>query len=149
MGMTDEEIYLKYRDELVRYAAVLVGPSDAEDVLSSVVTRLYRSKRSLTGIESPRPYLMRAVLNESLNRKMQRTSRPLVEVPVEPVRSDPGVLAAVFTLPVRQRAATYLTFWCGMNSSEVGELMGCQPATVRRYVYLAKRRLAEVLDDEE
>ena len=42
-GMTDEEIYVKYRDELIRYATVLVGPSDAEDVLSSVVTRLYRS----------------------------------------------------------------------------------------------------------
>lgn len=36
IGMTDEEIYLKYRDELIRYAAVLVGPSDAEDVLPSL-----------------------------------------------------------------------------------------------------------------
>jgi hypothetical protein len=31
IGMTVEEIYVEYRDELVRCAPVLVGLSDAED----------------------------------------------------------------------------------------------------------------------
>jgi RNA polymerase sigma-70 factor (ECF subfamily) len=149
MGMTDEEIYLKYRDELIRYAAALIGPSDAEDVLSSVLTRLYRSRRSLADIESARPYLMKSVLNESMNRRKRAPSLPLRDIAVEPVRSHPEVLHAVTALPTRQRAATYLTFWCGLNSGEAGELMGCRPATVRRYVHLAKRRLAEVLNDDE
>jgi RNA polymerase sigma-70 factor (ECF subfamily) len=147
--MTDEEIYVKYRDELVRYAAVLVGPSDAEDVLSSVLTRLYKSRRSLTGIESVRPYLMKSVFNESMNRKKAARGWPLREVAVTPAVSQPEVLEAVAALPMRQRAATYLTFWCGFSSNEAGELMGCRPATVRRYVHLAKRKLAEVLDHDE
>jgi len=146
---TDEEIYLKYRDELVRYATALVGPSDADDVLSSVLTRVYRSRRTLTGLESARPYLMKAVLNESLNRKSTKRNEPLFEMAVDPVRSQPEVLQAVKSLPTQQRAAVYLTFWCGMESGEVGELMGCRPATVRRYVFLAKRKLAEVLIDGE
>ena len=99
--MTDEEIYLKYRDELIRYATVLVGPSDAEDVLSSVLTRLYRSKRSLGGIEFPRPYLMKAVLNESLNQRRHRDDQPLAVIAVESTRSGPEVLEAVLSLPTR------------------------------------------------
>lgn len=150
MGMTtDEEIYLKYRDELVRYATVLVGSTDADDVLSSVLTRVYKSRRTLTTLESARPYLMKAVLNESLNRRATPGTQSLFEMAVESVRSQPEVLRAVLLLPTQQRAAVYLTFWCGMNSGEVGELMGCRPATVRRYVYLAKRKLAEVLVDDE
>lgn len=84
--MTDEEIYLKYRDELIRYATALVGPSDAEDVLSSVVTRLYRSKRSLGALEFPRPYLMKAVLHEALNWRRHWGDQPLGKVAVEPVQ---------------------------------------------------------------
>jgi len=146
--MTDEEIYLKYRDELIRYATALVGPSDAEDVLSSVLTRLYRSKRSLGTIESPRPYLMKAVLHESLNQRRHTEDQPLRDIGVEPTRSEPEVLRAVISLPTRQRAATYLTYWCGMNSTEVGDLMGCRPATARRYLHLATHKLAGVLNND-
>ncbi|MCJ7780430.1 MAG: sigma-70 family RNA polymerase sigma factor [Acidimicrobiia bacterium] len=146
--MTDEEIYLKYRDELIRYATVLVGPSDAEDVLSSVLTRIYRSRRSLGAIEAPRPYLMKAVLHESLNQRRHMGDQPLGEIAAEPARSEPEVLQAVISLPTRQRAATYLTYWCGMNSTEVGDLMGCRPATARRYVHFATRKLAGVLSND-
>jgi len=146
--MTDEEIYLKYRDELIRYATALVGPSDAEDVLSSVLTRLYQSKRSLVAIESPRPYLMKAVLHESVNQRRHWGNQPLREVGFEPTRSEPEVLRAVMSLPTRQRAATYLTYWCGMNSTEVGDLMGCRPATARRYLHLATHKLAGVLNND-
>lgn len=149
MGMTDEEIYVKYRDELIRYATVLVGPADAEDVLSSVLTRIYNSRRSLSRLENPRPYLMKSVLNESINRRNARHELPLFEVAVDPVRSQPEVLQAVQALPQQQRAAIYLSYWCGMQSNEVGDLMGCRPATVRRYVHLARRKLEAVLNDDE
>jgi RNA polymerase sigma factor (sigma-70 family) len=148
MGMTDEEIYVKYRDELIRYATALVGPSNAEDVLSSVVTRVYRSRRSLSEFDSPRPYLMKAVLNESLNRRKAPHDDVLRDFGVEPRRSQPEVLEAVAALPMQQRAAIYLSYWGGMASKEVGELMGCGSATVRRYVYLAKKKLEAVLNDD-
>jgi DNA-directed RNA polymerase specialized sigma24 family protein len=35
MGVeSDAEIYIKYRDDLLRYATSLVGPDQAEDVVS-------------------------------------------------------------------------------------------------------------------
>jgi len=149
MGVTDEEIYVKYRDELIRYAAVLVGPSDAEDVLSSVVMRALKSGRSLADLNEPRPYLMKAVLHESLNRKKRRRTEDLGDYAVEAKQSQPEVLKAVIDLPTRQRAAIYLSYWGGMNSNEVAEIMGCRPATVRRYVHLAKRKLEAVLSDDD
>lgn len=128
----------------MRYATVLVGPSDAADVVSSVITRLLRSRR-LTDLEEPRSYLMRAVLNESLNRRKQVVGVPLGDYAVEPNRADPDVLAAVVALPPQQRAAVYLTYWGDMTSDEAADLMGCRPATVRRYLHLARRTLEGVL----
>lgn len=69
---------------------------------------------------------MKSVLNESINWRN-----------------------AQHELPQQQRAAIYLSYSCGMPSNEVGDLMGCRPATVRRYVHLARRKLEAVLNDDE
>ena len=148
MGVRDEEIFVKYRDELIRYATVLVGPSDAENVLSSVVLRVLKSGRSLADLDAPRPYLMKAVVHESLNRRKWKRPDSLTDFAVEPNRSHPDVLQAVIDLPTQQRAAIYLSYWGGMTSGEVAELMGCGPATVRRYIHLAKQKLKAVLNDD-
>lgn len=144
---SDEEIYLKYRDELMRYATALVGPDGAPDVVSSVVTKVLRARKSLTGLREPRPYLMRAVLNESLRYREQNWREPPSLFGVDVVESRPEVLEAVVTLPPRQRAAVYLAYWADLPSHEAAQLMGCRPATMRRYLHLAKRKLREVLDD--
>ena len=149
VGMTDAEVYRKHKDELMRFATALVGPNDAGDILSNVVTRILSSGKSLGDFREPRPYLMRAVLNES--RSLHRSRRPTPVVasadmdPSADIRPD--VLAAVSELPVRQRAVTYLVYWAGMTSDEVGQLLGAKPGTVRRYLHLARKKLAEALDE--
>ena len=40
MSTEDEAIFSKVRDDLVRYATVLVGSNQAEDVVSTVIVRL-------------------------------------------------------------------------------------------------------------
>jgi RNA polymerase sigma-70 factor (ECF subfamily) len=103
----------------------------------------------LTQIDSPRPYLMKAVLNEALNYRSKPPVMEFREFGVEPKRSQPEVLEAVIELPMQQRAAIYLSYWGGMNSSEVADLMGCRAATVRRYVHLAHKKLEAVLTNDE
>ena len=149
-GGMDEGIYRQHKYDLIRYATILVGPSDAEDVLSTVIARVYRSGRTLSDLDAPRPYLMKAVLHESLDRKKKKQSQELllVDQAIEPVKSRPEVLDAVAALPLRQRAAIFLSYWVGMNSTEAAELMGCRPATVRRYVHVAKKKLGAGLDDD-
>lgn len=142
----DETIYRQHKDALVRYAAVLAGPSNAEDIVSSVVTRIYKKHRSLSSLDDPKPYLMRSVLNEAIDRKRRRTEVPLRDQAIEAREARPDVLDAVLTLPLQQRAAVYWTYWEGMTSEQAASQMGCRPSTVRRYLHLARRKLAEVVD---
>lgn len=61
----DAAVWRKHKEELVRYATILVGVDHAEDVLSTVVERILRRNGSLTALDDPRSYLFRAVLDES------------------------------------------------------------------------------------
>ena len=149
-GVSDEQVWRKHRDELVRYASVLVGPSDAEDLLSSVVVRALASTGSLSALDNPRPYLFRALLNEAKNHSRSKARKvPLPTVPEQdPADLRPEVLEAVMRLAPQQRAAVYLTYWKDLGVSEASRLMGCRPGTVKRYLSLARNHLKGVLTYE-
>jgi RNA polymerase sigma factor (sigma-70 family) len=139
------EVYIKHREELLRYATALVGPNQAEDVVSTVVLRAI-GKRSLADMENPRAYLLKGVLNESRGTWRQRRSEQLPEMAV----SDPpieliDVVEAVWRLPIRQRSAVFLFYWEALAVREIAEVMGVGPGTVKRYLHLARKRLKGVL----
>jgi RNA polymerase sigma-70 factor (ECF subfamily) len=146
-GVDDAAIWRKHKEELIRFATVVVGVDQAEDVLSTVVERVLRRKGSLTALDDARPYLFQAVLNESRGRIRRRRvipwERDLVE---DHVGFRPDVALAVGSLPERQRAAVYLTYWWDLSVGEVAELMGCRPGTVKRYLHLSRNRLRKVLE---
>jgi RNA polymerase sigma factor (sigma-70 family) len=147
MELSDEAIYTKLKDDLIRYATALVGPDSAEDVLSTVVLRTLRRRR-LTTLRDPRPYLFRAVLNEA--RNTLRKQQPIVraEEAVEDTHNDDReVVAAIRGLPPRQRAAIYLVYWEDMSIKQAANAMGARPGTVKRYVHMARNTLRGVLDE--
>jgi DNA-directed RNA polymerase specialized sigma24 family protein len=41
--LSDEEVYRKYADDLVRFAMGLVGSCDADDVVSGAILRAFSS----------------------------------------------------------------------------------------------------------
>ncbi|GBE25571.1 RNA polymerase sigma factor [bacterium BMS3Bbin02] len=144
---SDSEIFRKHKDDLVRYAAALVGPDAADDVVSAVVLRLLE-RRSLSDLEDARAYLFRAVLNQARNvGSRRRPSFAVVDAAQPPwPEPQPEVLSAVMNLPLRQRAATFLVYWADLSVAETSRLMGARPGTIKRYLYLARRSLKEVLD---
>jgi DNA-directed RNA polymerase specialized sigma24 family protein len=146
--VSDEEIYAGLRGELTRFARVLVGPDEAPDVVSTVVVRVL-SRRQLSDLDDPKPYLYRAVVNEarSLHRKRVRlTNLVPAALPSNPGPiADSDVLEAVAGLPPQQRAATYLVYWEGFTPTEAAQLLNARPGTVRRCLYLARRHLRRVL----
>lgn len=146
-GVDDAAIWRKHKEELIRYATILVGADHSEDVLSTVVERILRRHGSLSYLDDARPYLFRAVLNESRGRIRRRRAIPWEREFVEDhIGFRPDVAAAVGSLPERQRAAVYLTYWRDLPVSEVANLMGCRPGTVKRYLHLSRDRLKEVLE---
>lgn len=141
----DAEVYLKLRDQLLRYATSLVGPSRSDDVVSTVVVRTMQ-RRSLSDLEDPRAYLMKAVLNEARTVWRRRRTEPLPDsivgvVPGEVVET----LDVVWRLPVQQRAVVYLFYWEGHPVREIAELMGLRSGTVKRYLHNARKRLESEL----
>lgn len=137
----------------MRYATALTGPDTADDVVSTVVTRVVARPGGLGSLGEPKPYLMKAVLNEVRSRHRMRQRRKTVhaEIPVAVTVSD-GLAEAIVdnvirNLPARQRAAAFLVFHEEYTPTEAATLMGCRPATVRRYIHLSRNKLREALDE--
>jgi RNA polymerase sigma factor (sigma-70 family) len=146
MGVeSDADVYIKYRDDLLRYATSLVGPDRAEDVVSTVVLRTLRG-RGLAELDRPHAYLMKSVLNESRSVWRRASTVPLSEadsrrLPDEIIET----LDALWRLPLRQRAAAFLFYWEDRSVTEIAALMGVRDGTVKRYLHNARQRLKRSL----
>jgi RNA polymerase sigma-70 factor (ECF subfamily) len=147
--MNESEIYESVRRDLMRYATVLVGPDRAEDVVSTVVTRVLARSGGLSGLLDPKQYLMKSILNEVRTGHRQQLRRSVVHADVATVatfQSETHIVDAIDRLPAQQRAAAFLVFYEGYTPSEAARQMGCRPGTVRRYLHLARSKLREALD---
>jgi RNA polymerase sigma factor (sigma-70 family) len=151
MFMKDDEVYAEVRWDLMRYATALVGVSDASDVVSAVITRVLGRQGGLVGLDDPKPYLMRSILNEvrMRHRSSVRQARALARVGVGQEQTDENdhVLDQIMALPHQQRAAVFLAYYEQYTPTEIADLMGCRPATVRRYLHLARGKLKEAFDE--
>lgn len=150
--MTNEEIYRKYADDLVRFANALVGPFDAQDVVSDACLRSFRSN-GWPAVTNHRAYLYRSVLNESrsqhrstLRRRVREMRNATSDVEFSE-HVDVDVLAAVKKLSVQQRASVVLTYWEDLTPAEVGSRLGISEGTVKRHLARARVRLKELLDE--
>lgn len=141
----DGAVFATFRSELVRYATALVGPSEAEDVVMTVVGRAVR-KVHLAELDNPKGYLLRGILNEARGRGRRRTTISLEgDLEGESSNGLAEVIDVLMSLPVRQRAAIYLHYWERAPINEIAQAMGVGSGTVKRYLHLARQKLKEVL----
>ena len=148
--MDDAKVYQEVRFELTRLATALVGPSHAEDVVSTVVARVLERPGGLSGLAEPRPYLIKAIINESRSR--YRRDKRWSGDPIDPdylqtVDYREELVDVIGALPPQQRAATFLVYWEGHSPGSAADLMGIRPATLRRYLHLAHKKLRSMLDE--
>jgi RNA polymerase sigma factor (sigma-70 family) len=139
----------------MRFAASLVGPNDAADLVSEVVVATLE-RRSLGSLDNPKAYLMQALLNRarSAHKRLDRERQALPRYALVAAGDEPAVDHVVFSdlvstvvgLPVQQRAAIYLVYWMDMTPTEGARLLGVKPATFRRYLHLARKKLRRHID---
>ena len=152
MDRADVELYEKHSDELIRFAAVLVGPAAAEDVLAEAVLRACASP-GWPEVADRRAYLFRSVLNQARQQRRSDQRRQLREeqvaadrvvVPdISGVRAE--VLAAMRRLTHLQRAVVFFTYWQDLEATEVAALLHVSSRTVERHLAIARRRLEVLL----
>lgn len=150
----DAETYVKYADDLVRYATGLVGPSDASDVVSDAVLACLASDQ-WSKVTEKRPYLYRSVYNKaaelhrSSRRRRSREERSATRDLVEISDPRPEVLEAVFRLSLKQRSVIVLTYWEDLSSASIAALMNISEGSVKRHLDRGRSRLREALANHE
>ena len=150
--MTDEEIYRKYVDDLLRFAMGLVGRVDAPDVVSSAVLRAM-SARSWPSVTQHRAYLYRAVLNQARNEHRDRQRRWDKQLLGQSATNNylpeyrPEVLAAVRGLSVRQRAVVVLAYWEDLSIEDIAGRLQISEGSVRRHLARARGKLKGMLHE--
>lgn len=146
---SDEEMWLAFRDELTRYARVLVGSADAHDVVATAFLRVART--GWGGLRDPRAYLYRAVTNEAHNHRRQRERRwsrdvhAVLPSSTSPAEDHDDVRDAVEGLSVQQRSVVYLAYWRDLADADIAELLGLSTSTVRRHLERARNHLRKAL----
>lgn len=150
---TFEEFVAARSLHLLRLAVLLTGNgADADDLLQGVLEKALRRWRRIGRTGNHEAYVRKMLVNASLDR--WRQLRHLGWDPVAVDRQDPGpvqdlaqvedrqlLMRTVRALPSRQRAVVALRYWEDLSESQIAELLGCSPGTVKSH---ASRALASL-----
>ncbi len=139
---------------LLRFAYLLTGDRHlAEDLVQDVLARAHRRWARIESLHQPDSYLRKGVLNQYLSwrRRRSSTEHPVADFPehlaprqrdhAHPVAERDELWRTLAMLPRQQRAALVLRFYEDLPDEEIGELLGCSPATVRAHTSRALARL--------
>jgi RNA polymerase sigma factor (sigma-70 family) len=139
------------------------GPADSDDIMQDVMATAAERREELPPEDQIGRWLMRVTVNRCLLefRRRKRFTKVILQLvrrhaeagksPQEP--PEQAIRAEEFEM-VRHSlreldgpllAAMVLTYYCGMNSTEVGEVLQVNPATVRSWLREARMKLAEGL----
>ena len=154
--MRFEEFAATRLPAVLRFAGVLTADRGlAEDLVQEVLIRASRRWDQIGELDRPEMYVRKMVVNEYLSWR-RRSWRLLPmgaagEVDArasaararrESVTPDhagqhaerDALLSEIGKLPRRQRAVLVLRYYEGFSDTEIAELLGCTPGTVRGYV---------------
>ena len=143
-------------ESMTRLAQRLVGDGSADDVVQDALAAAWRSRASFdVGLGSARSWLLAIVANQASNhfRRHRRPSAPAA-VQIVDGSAEPSTVAAIDVgraldhLSDRQRVVIALFYYCGLTTTECGEVMGCSTGTVKSTLSDARAALRVVLGED-
>ena len=161
-----EQFVTASSDALLRTAYLVVwDPVEAEDLVQECLLAVARRWPRVRGMDHPHAYARRVLINLALDGAKRRTRRrqelvgddaaTLTAVPDESsarrlnaigVRAE--LIAALATLPPRQRAVLVLRYFEDLSEAQVAELLGCSVGTVKSTASRGLTRLQAALSPE-
>jgi RNA polymerase sigma-70 factor (sigma-E family) len=112
----------------------------ADDVVQDTLIKAYQNWKRVRQADNPEAYVRRILINEVRGRWRRRErSVPVAEFTPEPAVADPtddlvrrdGLMRALLTLPLRQRATIVLRYLEGRSERETAAVLGCSEGTVK------------------
>ncbi|MGH2528642.1 MAG: RNA polymerase sigma factor [Actinomycetota bacterium] len=148
----DQGLERLYREQGNRmWRAVLAFSGDPEVASDAVAEAFAQALRRGDAIRDPERWLWRASFRIAGGELKERGRRvPAVrEESYEMEEPARELVAALKKLSEKQRAAVVLHHAAGYPASEVAEIIGSTSAAVRVHLMRGRRRLRELLEDEE
>jgi RNA polymerase sigma-70 factor (sigma-E family) len=152
------DVYAAHHAEAVRLAYLLCGDAHrAEDAVADAFVKVWR-RWERGGIDSPRSYVRRAVVNE-VNSRFRRLRLERREAQRrtgdergarhhdEQLADAEEMAAALARLPTRQRTAIVLRYYADLSEAETAEAMDCSLGTVKSSVSRGLRRLRSLMGE--
>ena len=139
---------------LVAGLALMAGSrAAAEDAVQEAVARAWERSQRGHAIESLPAWVTRVAVNltHSRWRRSRVEARGGVEPPRQPADADDrmDVERALAALPRRQREATVLRYYLGMDVAEVARTLGVTEGTAKTTLFRARQALAAALGDHD
>jgi len=144
--MNIADLYPKYFDEITRFARSLTHrSSSAEDVTQETFLRALRNSPLLIEMEEreARAWLYTTAKHIVIDQARREARRPQIEAED---RYEDDVTVIVVTSVMKElgdedRQLINLRYFGGLDSTEIGRMMGLPPATVRTRLRAAVKRL--------
>lgn len=123
----------------------------AADAVQDAALRAWRYRSTRTG--DFRPWFLAIVYRAARGRMpvwlpLPRGWDRAATGPIAP-SLDPGLVAALRTLPARQRAALWLRYCDDLSTSEVARVIGCSEPAAKQLLLRARESLRRRLQQEE
>jgi RNA polymerase sigma-70 factor (sigma-E family) len=161
----DEAVTALYATEyasLVRLATLLIGdPGTAEEVVQDCFVGLHQRWPRLQHQGTGAAYLRRSVVNRCRSvqrhrrvvdrflRRAQPETTPSAESAAVDIDRYADVLAAVRTLPGRQREVLVLRYYLDLSEAQTAQVMGISPGAVKSHTARALAALRRVLESPQ
>lgn len=152
--MTNSELeYLveEYADHILRLSySYMKNIHDAQDVMQSVLEKLYVSNPIFKDNVHQKAYILRMTSNACKNmlKSTYRTSTTSLELCVDMVAPEPrenSVLEAVLQLEEKYRLVIYLHYYEGYKGREIAKILGISIPNVHARMVRGREKLKKML----
>ncbi len=147
-----DELYRRYVHRLSAYGANLLGDAaTGDDVAQSALLKAYGALRDGRLPDRVKPWLYRIAHNTAIDLVARRRELPSADLPEvataggEPLEPSGALVAALASLPERQRRVYVLRELHGLRIDETAAELGLSPPQVEQSLFAARNRLAEHL----
>jgi RNA polymerase sigma-70 factor, ECF subfamily len=149
---SDRSFDVLYREQADRlWRAVFAYTGDREVASDAVAEAFAQSIRRGDALRSPKAWVWRAAFQIAGGEMKRRAAvSPLTDERSYEV-SEPAweLIGALRTLPERQRVVLVLRYYAGYSVREIAEIVGSTAATVRVHLSRGRRRLRDLLEEED
>jgi RNA polymerase sigma-70 factor (sigma-E family) len=154
------ELYTAHYRKLVRIAAMLLDDTGlSEEVVQDAYVRMHAAWRRIREPAAAEAYLRTAVVNLARSRMRRRlvaqkhAPKPMPDAPsaehgaLESLERD-RVIAALHSLPRRQRECLVLRYYADLSEAQIAQTMGISPGAVKSHASRGMAAMRARLEEE-